>query len=90
MRLPCRSCSTSAAARDRESRRACYAAASTELEDEVATTHRPSPLYLLNDGVLYAETLDRRHLCGNALRMNAAWSVVAALCATGSILSDSP
>ena len=57
------------------------------IEDEVATTHRPSPLYLLNDGALYAETLDRRHVCGNALRMSVAWSFVAALCATGSILS---
>jgi hypothetical protein len=35
----------------------------------------------LNDGALYSETLDRRHVCGNALRMSAAWSFVAELCA---------
>jgi hypothetical protein len=43
--------------------------------------HRPSPMCFLNDGALYSETLDRRHVCGNALRMSAAWSFVAELCA---------
>jgi hypothetical protein len=39
--------------------------------------HRPSLMCFLNDGALYSETLDHRHVCGNALRMCAAWSFVA-------------
>jgi hypothetical protein len=49
-------------------------------------------MYFLNDGALYSETLDRRHVCGNALRMSAAWSFVAESSAcrlgTGRILSE--
>jgi hypothetical protein len=51
--------------------------------------HRPSPMYFLSDGALYSETLHRRHACGNALRMSAAWSFVAELCARPGVYSAS-